>query len=482
MADWVLFFGRFHLLVVHLPIGILLFVGALELAGMLRARRRLSWLPQIDERHRAFILALAAISAAAAALFGWLLAQDGGYDPTLLAYHRNLGIATACAATVLIVLRRRGWLYGPGLVATLVVLGMTGHAGASLTHGSGYLTEHLPSALRPLAGLAPVAPKRTPPADPAEAIVFADIVQPLLEDRCVGCHGPTKSNGNLRSDTWARLLEGGKHGPVVRPGDSAGSRLVQRIRLPLDAKEHMPPKGKPQLTDTEMMALEWWIDAGAPEHKKLVELDVPPDLAEAFNQRFGAPAPDRSATLAAAAAAAVTTGIVIRPLTPDEPWLMASARTRVARFGDEQLAALVPLAPALRWLDLGETAVTDGGLAALRSMKNLRRLHLDRTTITDAGLAHVAGLTQLESLNLHGTSITDAGLVHLRALKRLRALYLWQTRVTAPAAETLAAELVDTRKVGRWKQQISELQDSIRSERVAIQFGAPSSLQPPADQ
>jgi uncharacterized membrane protein len=482
MADWVLFFGRFHPLVVHLPIGILLLVAALELAAVLGARRRLPWLPQIDERQRAFILALAAISAAAAALFGWWLARDGGYDPTLLAYHRNLGIGTAWAAIGLLAVCRRGWLYGPALVVTLVVLGLTGHAGATLTHGSGYLTEHLPSALRPLVGLAPVAPKRTPPTDPAEVVVFADIVQPLLEERCVGCHGPAKSNASLRSDTWARLLEGGKHGPVVRPGDAAGSRLVQRIRLPLDAKEHMPPKGKPQLTDTEMMALEWWIDAGAPEHKKLVELDVPPDLAEAFNQRFGAPAPDRAATLAAAAAAAATTGIVIRPLTPAEPWLMASARTRVAQFGDDQLAALRPLAPALRWLDLGETAVTDGGLVALRGMKNLRRLHLDRTKITDAGLAHVAGLAQLESLNLHGTAITDAGLVHLRALKRLRSLYLWQTGVTAPAAEALAAQLVDAKKVGRWKQQIGELQDSIRGERVAIQFGAPSTSELPADQ
>jgi hypothetical protein len=245
------------------------------------------------------------------------------------------------------------------------------------------------------------------------------------------------------------------------------------VRLPLDHKEHMPPRGKPQLTDTDVLLLEWWIEAGAPDEQKLVEIDPPVEIADVIVERFGVPAPDRATTLEAGAILAARTGILIRPIGPEGPWLTASARIQLGGFGDAQLSELAPIAAALQSLDLGETAVTDAGLPTLAGMRALRRLHLDRTSITDAGLAHLAGLTNLESLNLHGTAITDAGLEHLSRLKRLRTLYLWQTQVSMPAAEALAARLADPRRVRRWAQEIRELESRIQADRVTIDFGAP---------
>ena len=85
--------------------------------------------------------------------------------------------------------------------------------------------------------------------------------------------------------------------------------------------------------------------------------------------------------------------------------------------------------------------MTDNGLAAIESFKNLRRLHLENTKIGDAGLEHLQGLSNLEYLNLYGTEVTDSGLQHLSGLKNLKSLYLWQTKVTAAGVENLGRRI-----------------------------------------
>ncbi len=459
---WLLL-GRLHPVAVHLPIGIFVLLALVELGALFPRVQRLT--PAL----RTFVLAVGALFALATAFFGWLLARDGGYDATLLDRHQNLGLAVAALAFVLLAVHLLGWrrIYGGALALTVLVLAVAGHFGGVLTHGESYLTAFAAPATRQT------------PTDPARANVFTDVIHPILQQRCVSCHGPTKSNGDLRYDTLEHLLAGGKTGPAFKPGNVTASLMIKRMHLPLDAKEHMPPKGKPQLTDDEATLLEWWIEAGAPTEKRVAELAPPPLIAEMIAAQLGippTPPPDRAAMLAAAEAIERELDIIVRPLSADGPWLAANARLQLEKFGDAQLARLAPIAPALYWLDLGETAVTDAGLASLAAMKNLRRLHLDRTAVTDAGLAHLAPLGQLESLNLHATRITNTGLQTLRALPRLRSLYLWQTGVTPDGLEKLARAQTDQRKISRWKAQIAQLEANIRAEHFTANLGSP---QPP---
>ena len=110
---------------------------------------------------------------------------------------------------------------------------------------------------------------------------------------------------------------------------------------------------------------------------------------------------------------------------------------------DAGLADLVALEglERLRVLRLGETKVTDAGLAHLKALEGLRQLGLRATEVTDAGLVHLKGLTQLQMLNLQGTKVTDAGLVHLKGLSNLRQLYLWDTKVTDEGVKKLREAL-----------------------------------------
>ena len=102
------------------------------------------------------------------------------------------------------------------------------------------------------------------------AVDFVRDVKPLLDARCVTCHGPLKQKGGLRLDAGALVLQGGKHGPIVQPKNPAGSKLIERV-LSQDDDERMPSEGKP-LSVAEVGALRDWIAAGAtvPDREEIV--------------------------------------------------------------------------------------------------------------------------------------------------------------------------------------------------------------------
>ena len=115
----------------------------------------------------------------------------------------------------------------------------------------------------------------TPP--PAKPVVVAPDfhreVRSILEQSCINCHGPESQKGGLRLDTLAFSKEGGDSGPAIIPGNKTESILLERIHLPADDDEIMPPKGGP-LSAVEKDLLNRWIETGAhwPKGVQLVEI------------------------------------------------------------------------------------------------------------------------------------------------------------------------------------------------------------------
>lgn len=226
-----------------------------------------------------FLISLAAPLTPAAAVCGWLLSWEGGYDAGLLNLHQWLGIATAvgCVLAAVLFWRKKVNAYRLVLFLTVMVLMAAGHFGGSLTHGSDYLGRHAPGPLKKWLGAS------TTPGQPEVATeglstqpVFAADILPVLQNKCVNCHGPEKAKGGLRLDSFAAVMAGGDNGPVLVPGDAAKSSFVQRLLLPADHDDHMPPAGKPQLTVAEMALLKWWVETGAPENRTPAGLPPPP--------------------------------------------------------------------------------------------------------------------------------------------------------------------------------------------------------------
>ena len=85
--------------------------------------------------------------------------------------------------------------------------------------------------------------KLPPPAE-KKALTYSKDIKPMLEASCLRCHGQQRPKANLRLDNLDGVLQGGKDGKVVVPGDSKHSLLVIAAAQ-IDEKTAMPPKRGP---------------------------------------------------------------------------------------------------------------------------------------------------------------------------------------------------------------------------------------------
>lgn len=105
------------------------------------------------------------------------------------------------------------------------------------------------------------APEPKVATKPEGSSVFVEYVLPILQSSCVDCHGPDKQKAGLRLDNIAAVLKGSKEGAVVKAGNPNESSLYQRITLPADDDDIMPPKGDP-LTKAQTDLIKLWIVSG----------------------------------------------------------------------------------------------------------------------------------------------------------------------------------------------------------------------------
>ena len=118
-------------------------------------------------------------------------------------------------------------------------------------------------------------PKKTPEpvgADHAEKMVkgldvFKKHVKPIIESKCLRCHGGKKIESDFDLSDREGLLKGGQFGNAVVAGKSRESQLVKLIQ---HAKEPHMPDGDPKLPDAAIAKIIEWIDLGAPYDNPLV--------------------------------------------------------------------------------------------------------------------------------------------------------------------------------------------------------------------
>ncbi|MGI6457006.1 MAG: PSD1 and planctomycete cytochrome C domain-containing protein [bacterium] len=90
--------------------------------------------------------------------------------------------------------------------------------------------------------------------------LFKESIQPLLQERCISCHGAEQQAGRLRLDGESHVLKGGFTGPAIIPGNSENSLLIQKVRGTAEGMR-MPVNGEP-LSKEEILILKKWIDSG----------------------------------------------------------------------------------------------------------------------------------------------------------------------------------------------------------------------------
>lgn len=474
---FVYFLGRFHVLALHLPLGILSLAVALEALARFPRFRFLQ--PALAPTWIA-----GAVTAVLTVVLGLMHATESGFqDSDAVEAHKTAGLLLALAACLIALLRTRlspapalkgaagaayarvqplwatgglvdrtyGRLWAVGAVVAMALMVITGHLGGNLTHGDTYLVQYAPTPVRRLAGISAERDPRPKPKDLASADLYLDVVAPAIHQRCDGCHNGSKSSGGLSVADHAALMKGGEKGAVIVAGDPARSDLLRRISLPSSHQDYMPKDGKTPLSADEVAAVAAWIKAGAPQQGAVGALKIAAAAQGPIARAVGLAGDDQAGDLAdgpalpivpapdpAIVAAMETNGFVVRPIAPKSGLVDVDFTAR-RPITDEDLARLSRLKVQVRKLNLRQAQVADGQLKAIVGFDNLVVLRLDDNPVTDTGIAALTGLKSLESLNLVGTKVSDAGMVSAAALPRLQRLYVWRTGATKAGTEKLAA-------------------------------------------
>ncbi|WP_276480347.1 c-type cytochrome domain-containing protein [Paraflavitalea pollutisoli] len=423
--------GHFHPVFVHLPIGILL------LAFILQWWQRRKPEAQVGQAINLSLL-VGMISAIVSCITGYFLSRSDDYDEDMVNQHQWLGIAVAVLAIVLYYLRVKqqgGRWHWPMMIVLVVLVALTGHVGGSLTHGSDYLTRPF-SAI----GSGDDTAKQVIITNVQEAAAYAQVVQPVLQEKCFSCHNKNKQKGGFRMDQPDLLLKGGKTGVSIVPGNAETGDLMKRLLLPKEHEDHMPPKEKPQLTEQELALIHWWIASGASFDKKVKDLQQPEAIKSTLLALQGAPKSEAPKLPDAIPAEPVgkandsalkrirDLGAVILPVSRNSNYLTVSFMNATG-LRNHDLQLILPLKEQLTWVRMGQPVIDDSAMSYLVQCKNIPRLQLDHTGITDAGMAQLKQLTQLQYLNIVGTKVTAQGLQQLKGLTALRSVYCYQTSI-----------------------------------------------------
>lgn len=431
--------GRLHPLIVHLPIGFIIL-------GLL-----LQWYDRKKRLHTKIIGLIylwGGISAVLACITGYMQYLGEGYGFDTVKFHLWVGITTVVFSFLMFLrirepqkldfLRKIPLL--PFTLTMFLLISFTGHLGGGITHGEDYLVEPLPNSIKLVLGIETFS-KKTITLDEdnwKNAMIYQDVINPILNNNCVSCHNPKKLKGELQLNSEDGILKGGENGEVVSAHNASQSDLYLRMKLPKSDEDHMPPKDKAQPTKEEITLIGAWLDAGHPFDKTIGDLGMKKELFLAFfPAKHDEDYPDIEITeaLSDSIDAIKKKGFHVENISQSTLFLRVSCINKPT-FTDTDFKSLHPITQQIAILDLGGTQVTDSIFLKLASLPNLTVLKLDHTVVTGKNINSLQNLEFLRLINLTYTNFNATYLDQLTNFQTLKSVYLSNSGVNRTAILT----------------------------------------------
>ncbi|GHB78222.1 c-type cytochrome domain-containing protein [Persicitalea jodogahamensis] len=419
---WLQSFGRLHPMLLHFPLVLLIVAVILEFFRFSPANAANDFYQNFS---RNFLLS-GALLAAVTVVMGLFLAQEEGYAGDTLFWHKWTGAGIFFLSSALYFVRNANWYRAPvaraGGSLLLLVLVLGGHFGASLTHGNDYV-------------FAPFkVDEATVPVPFEKALVFNDVILPIFNQKCVGCHNADKQKGGLLLTDAESVMKGGKNGELFVAGQPEISLLLQRIHLPMEEKKHMPPSGKTQLSPEEIRLLALWVQRHQSFKQKLADLPVGDSLRVLAAARFQPANADDIFDFEPPSEDVVTElntdYRTVSFLARQSPALEVNIYNK-SEYAPRLLEELRAVRMQIVDLNLSKMPVSDQDLSIVATFENLRNLNLNFTEISARGLHSLAALPYLRSLNLSGTKLNFDDLhKQLGTFKMLKSVSVWDTELT----------------------------------------------------
>ncbi|MBJ24553.1 MAG: hypothetical protein CMC91_00150 [Flavobacteriaceae bacterium] len=453
------FAGRFHPIIIHLPIGFIV-IGLLIEVNSQKF--------QSPNKILKFIFLWASITCFFSVLTGFLQYQNEGLLWESIQSHFISGIITLLLSVAFYfylnkskpftVIPRKA--YTIGLFVNLLI---TGHLGGNITHGEDHLIEPLPDSIKLFLNKDSVKEEYTFKNEiDINKPVFKNLIQPILNSKCISCHNSKKSKSELALHNFEALNKGGKNGPIINYEYPELSEILIRIHLPKNEKKHMPPKSKTQLTKAEINILSHWINSGAKENSKISELNFENKSLETLitieKEKFYPEIKLESPDLITIKKIQEK-GILILPTNKFSNQLKINS-INYKDFNNIDLSLFDKIKNHIVDLDLSQTLVNDSIFDVLSNYKNLTVIKLNNTSITGNGIEKLSSLENLKRIHLVNISLNASFIDIINSFPAIEKAYLFQNDRDLSKEVDLSDE--DLKKFDFGKYTIQELpSDSI---------------------
>ena len=407
MLDILNYFGKFHPVIIHLPIGALYLTFCLVLLEKFFKNRYI-----IPIR---FGLLFSFVFALLSCLLGYFLSIEGGYSAAALDKHMWLGISTALFNGVLLWLHKQSnyeKYFIPLFAFTIVLLSITGHFGGSITHGKDYLKI-------------PEFNEEVKVVKLDSINLYTQVIHPILDSKCVKCHNQNKLKGGLILDSKYSILKGGESGEILTTFNPTASHLYNYPNLPIEDEMHMPPEGNTQLTSKEIQFIKLWIESGA-DFEKFTLIDSL--LIEDKNSLIAfLPQKKKKVSPPSLNHLKKLIELDFRLERNSNENNFVEAKFLGKELSSKHLIALLKIKEQLIKLDLSNSNLDDKLFYRLRKLENLKYLKVDNTSLIDISLKHLPKL--LETIIINGNNISNNGLIFLEGNVSLKNIYAWNTKI-----------------------------------------------------
>ena len=451
--EWDIFIGRFHPLLVHLPIGMFLLGYFLEILFQFGKRKLIGSRPTI-----VFIYAIGWLAGIFAAVSGWLLSFSDDYPLEALNDHKWLGIGTLVVMLGVIIYqvkapKNKGKIKLAVSTLAIVFIGLTGHFGGNLTHGPTYLFEY---ATNPSDRYEAVHLRRLSSKHTDSIKIYADLLYPVIENNCVACHNSENYKGGLILETYSDFFKEADYALPVVAGKPYSSEIFTRVNLPAYHEKSMPPRGAGfNYTDVEI--LKYWIETGADSLGTFHTDTMSSELIFLLNRDYGldySPRPYYEKVKVDS-----IDQQFLDELRATEFRVKYLSKTNflldVAFKGDTisktQIESLNRVADHITFLDVSNSSLSENLMQAIVEMPHLTRVNLSKNKLSSTITPFLIKHKHIESANLNATAISSASLDDLLRQSNLKRIYVLNTSVTQDELKRLKETHINTELIASFK-------------------------------
>ena len=427
----IFFLGRFHPLLVHLPIGFLILAILIEIYCSI-------FKIKINHRVVNFTWFIAFFSSVLTTILGLLVAETGHYIDENLFMHKIFGLSLTAISFISWFLRLSIFsnLFSSSLktlsnTTIIVLLTLTGHYGGNLTHGETYLVDYAPENIKELV----VKKNKYVELEIDSVKVYDDLIQPIFNQKCVSCHNKEISRGNLNMDSYSNLLKGGSSGIPINKSDPRKSLLIRRITMPTSELKYMPPDGEPVSFD-EIKTLIWWINNLDKSNENLVSLKVEDDIKESLEMLYSLNFTEKQ-WFEKISIDKIDESLVqnidksvfqIKFISDDKKFLSVKYLQRNVSVSD--IEKLEKVSKYIAYFTAKSSNISNELIKRISNFENLVKLEIQENNIDDESIKILQSLKNLEILNIHNTKITSKSIEILKTFKNLKRAYVWGTSIS----------------------------------------------------